>query len=208
MPQFKEPYNLIICGVGGQGNILASGLTSLAANAAGLKVVVGETYGASQRGGSVMSHVRLSRQRDYGPLVPYGRVDVIVGFEPLETLRIAAKYAHVETVIIVNTAPLYPISVIFNEAQYPAVDSILVALQSLAAVVYTIDATDLARQAGDPRAQNIVMINALSACPGLPVQRKHFDEALHDFLEGAGSEKREINRRAFEMPLELQKMKG
>lgn len=70
MPQVKEPFNLIICGVGGQGNIMASGLVGLAATAAGFKVVVGETYGASQRGGSVMSHLRFSHARDYGPRSP------------------------------------------------------------------------------------------------------------------------------------------
>lgn len=199
----KEPYNLIISGVGGQGNILASGLAALAATAAGFNVVVGETYGASQRGGSVMSHLRLSAEKEYGPLVPYGQADMIVGFEPLEALRVASKYAHAETVIIVNTTPVYPVSVIMKEADYPEVEHILNGLNSLAGRVYTLDATALAREAGDPRVQNIVMINALASCPGLPLTRRYFEEALHEFLTGAGGEQRETNRRAFELTIKL-----
>jgi indolepyruvate ferredoxin oxidoreductase, beta subunit len=203
MPRFKEPFNLIIAGVGGQGNIMASALAGLAATAAGFRVVVGETYGASQRGGSVMSHLRLSREKDFGPLVPAGQADIIVGFEPLEALRVAARYAHPGTVAIVNTTPVYPVSVIFNEADYPEPANILAGLKSLVGSVYTLDATALARQAGDPRAQNIVMINALAACPALPLERRHFQAALDDFLTGAGAEQREINRRAFELPVTL-----
>ncbi len=206
MGQFQEPFNLMISGVGGQGNILASGLTALAATNAGFNVVVGETYGASQRGGSVTSHVRLSTRREYGPLIPYGRADVIVGFEPLEALRAAAKYAHRDTVVIVNTAPVYPVSVIFKEADYPAVARILEGLKTLAGRVYTLDATDLARRIGDPRALNMVMINALASCPGLPLKRPHFEEALQEFLGGAGSEQRETNRRAFEIAVELREI--
>ncbi|NLZ28506.1 MAG: indolepyruvate oxidoreductase subunit beta [Firmicutes bacterium] len=204
MPQFKEPYNIIICGVGGQGNILASSLVSLAATVAGCRVVVGETYGASQRGGSVMSHVRVSRVREYGPLIPLGRVDLIVGFEPLETLRVARQYANCDTVIIVNTTPVYPVSVVFNEASYPEVDNIMKALQNIADAVYSVDAVKLAREAGEPRAQNIVMINALSVCPGMPIKRSHFEEALFEFLKSNDREFRENNRRAFELPVSLQ----
>lgn len=205
MTGFKEPYNLIIAGVGGQGNILASGLLALAGTAAGFKVAVGETYGASQRGGSVMSHVRLSREKDYGPLVPAGRADVIVGFEPLEALRVAEQFAHQATVVITNTQPVYPVAVVMNEADYPALENILAALATLAGEVYTLDATALAREAGDPRAQNIVMINALATYPGLPVKRVHFQEALADFLAGAGAEQGEVNRRAFECPARLER---
>lgn len=203
MTGIKEPYNIIITGVGGQGNILASGLASMAATSAGYKVVVGETYGASQRGGSVMSHIRLSTNRDYGPLVPYGQADLIVAFEPLEALRVASNYAHLETVVILNINPIYPVSVIFREADYPDVDKIIAAIQTLAGKIYIIDATALAREVGDPRVQNIVMVNALSLCTDQPIKRCYFEAALDDFLDGAGSEQKELNRRAFETFFEL-----
>ena len=85
----KDPLNIVICGVGGQGNILASELLGSALVDKGYFVSVGETYGASQRGGSVMSHVRVSLTTEYGVLIPRGQADIIVGFEPIETLRVA-----------------------------------------------------------------------------------------------------------------------
>ena len=72
MPLLHDPFNIIISGVGGQGNILASDLVSRTFCEDGYFVSVGETYGATQRGGSVMSHVRLSRRHLYGPLIPEG----------------------------------------------------------------------------------------------------------------------------------------
>ncbi len=208
MELIKEPYNLIIAGVGGQGNILASGLVGLAATAAGYRVVVGETYGASQRGGSVMSHLRFSRQKEYGPLVPYGQADLIIAFEPLEALRVASKYAHPETVVIANTTPVYPVSVTLNEADYPETEDILSAINSLVKELYILDATALARAAGDPRVQNIVMVNALSAYRHQPIERRYFEKILEDFLAGTENEQRAINFRAFESPVKLEKFFG
>lgn len=204
---YREPLNLVISGVGGQGNILASGLLALAATAAEFNVVVGETYGASQRGGSVMSHLRFSQEKEYGPLVPLGGAHIIVGFEPLEALRTASRYGNPETVVIVNTVPVYPVSVVLNEAGYPALEEILAAIASQTGKLFTLDATAAAREAGDPRAQNIVMINALAVSELLPLRREHFREALSQFLEGSGSEQREINRRAFNLPVELKEYK-
>lgn len=68
-----DPLNIVICGIGGQGNVLASELVSSTMNDLGYKVAVGETYGAAQRGGSVMSHVRVSESFEMGVLIPRGR---------------------------------------------------------------------------------------------------------------------------------------
>ena len=204
MEKIKEPYNQIIAGVGGQGNILASALAGIAATKAGFNVVVGETYGASQRGGSVMSHVRLSREKTYGPLVPSGQADLIVAFEPLEALRVASKYANGSTTIIVNPAPVYPVSVALKEASYPEIKDILKALKSLAGDVFTVNATLIARDVATPKAQNIVMINAMSHYHGQPIQRSYYNEALEEFLQGAGLEQKEANKKAFLADLTLE----
>ena len=74
----KDPLNLIITGVGGQGNVLASQIVASAGIKEGLFVTVGETYGASQRGGSVMSHVRFSATAQFGPLISEGQADIVV----------------------------------------------------------------------------------------------------------------------------------
>lgn len=78
-----DPLNIVICGIGGQGNVLASELVSSTMNDLGYKVAVGETYGAAQRGGSVMSHVRVSESFEMGVLIPRGEAHFIIGFEPL-----------------------------------------------------------------------------------------------------------------------------
>ena len=113
------PLNLIITGVGGQGNVLASQIIGRAAVQTGLKVTIGETFGLSQRGGSVMSHVRLSREKHYGPVIPPNKSHIIVGLEPLEALRILMEFGNENTVFIVNSRPVYPLNVISGEAIYP-----------------------------------------------------------------------------------------
>ena len=84
----KESKNLIITGVGGQGNVLSSQLLGQALVGKGYFVTIGETYGASQRGGSVMSHIRLSTLKQLSPLIPRGKADVVLGLEPVEALRV------------------------------------------------------------------------------------------------------------------------
>ena len=103
---------MIICGIGGQGNVLASEIVSSTLKDMGYRVAVGETYGASQRGGSVMSHVRVSETEDFGVLIPSGEAHIIIGFEPLETLRMARQYANKETMIIYDPRPVYPLGVL------------------------------------------------------------------------------------------------
>ena len=90
----KEPLNLVISGVGGQGNVLIGGLIGQALVNEGYLVTIGETYGVSQRGGPVMSHIRISREREYGPIIPLGAGDAVLGLEPLETLRVLVDYGN------------------------------------------------------------------------------------------------------------------
>src|SRR4030043_2158604 len=103
--------NLIITGVGGQGNVLSSQLIGQALVGKGFFVTIGETYGASQRGGAVMSHIRISAQKQLSPLIPKGKADIVVGLEPVEALRVLTQYGNRETGVIVNTRPLYPVAV-------------------------------------------------------------------------------------------------
>ena len=77
-----DPLNIVVCGIGGQGNVLAAETLGTALCGRGCRVAVGETYGASQRGGSVMSHVRVSEKWDPGVLIPAGEGHIILGFEP------------------------------------------------------------------------------------------------------------------------------
>lgn len=103
MNKVKDPYNLIITGVGGQGNVLSSQLIGQTLVNKGFFVTIGETYGASQRGGAVMSHIRISKKKQQSPLIPRNKSDVVVALEPVESLRVLAAYGNPEVVVLVNT---------------------------------------------------------------------------------------------------------
>jgi len=154
--------NIIITGVGGQGNVVASQIFASAAVRDGFHVSVGETYGAAQRGGAVMSHVRLSEETQYGPLIPEGRAHIILGFEPVESLRTVGSFGNEKTKVIINPRPVYPIDVLSGALKYPAVEEVLKAIKELAYSVRVVKATELAKRAGDPIMQNIVMVGCLA----------------------------------------------
>jgi indolepyruvate ferredoxin oxidoreductase beta subunit len=196
MKMEKEPLNIIICGVGGQGNILASQIVANAGIKQGLKVSIGETYGASQRGGSVMSHIRFARSFHPGPLIPKGEADLIVGFEPLEALRVLVDYGKDETRVIFNPRPNYPISVLSGEARYPELDFIFKELKELAAEAKVLEATELARKAGNHLAQNLVMVGALAGSGWLDdLPLAAFEQVIGELFEDQA--KRQLNLRAF-----------
>ncbi len=195
MIALTDPLNVIITGVGGQGNVLASRLLATAAVAAGYQVSVGETFGASQRGGAVMSHVRLHPTLRTGPLIPRGKANVIVGLEPLETLRVLADYGNPETTVLASDRPIYPIAVLSGKATYPAVDAIAEALSTLAPATKLLPAVKAAQETGNAKATNVVMLGALAACGALDLPAGRYLEALPLVLK---PKLRELNRGAFE----------
>lgn len=194
-----QPVNVVIAGVGGQGNVVASEILATALAACGYRVSVGETFGASQRGGSVMSHVRAARGETPGPLIPKGLVDIVVGFEPLETLRIIADYGRETTRVVVNPRPVYPLAVQAGEASYPDSRDLLETLGTLAAEVTVVQATELARRAGDVRAQNLAMVGALVGTGWLPIRP---DAVVRILGERFADELLRLNREAFRLGLE------
>jgi len=191
----KDPLNLIIAGVGGQGNILASAVIAQAALSEGLDATIGETYGVSQRGGSVMSHLRLTKGASPGPLIPRGEADILVGFEPLETLQVALEFANKETRILLNTRPVYPIAVLAGERAYPPVDEVVDILNHHAAGLTVIEATEMAKEAGEIRSMNLVMVGAVAATGLLPLKLKSYQAVLKDLFKGRALD---TNRLAFE----------
>lgn len=196
----KDPLNIIICGVGGQGNILASELLASALVEKGYYTTVGETYGASQRGGSVMSHVRISSQQQYGALIPRGEADIIIGFEPIETLRVAREYANQETRIVFDSRPNYPLGVLIGEAVYPTIEAITRELDHRCGSVQVLEATRLAQEAGNAQAANILLMGALTAMPGLPLQAEDYADALTQRFKGAVYE---MNQKVFNLGYSL-----
>ena len=120
----KDPFNIVITGVGGQGNVMASRVLSKMLVRRGFRVTIGETFGMSQRGGSVMSHIRVSSSSVWSPQIPKGRADLIVAIEPVEALRVLADYGNPAVKVLVNMRPIYPVGVITGEADYPAPETI------------------------------------------------------------------------------------
>ncbi len=174
----KESYNLIITGVGGQGNVLSSQLIGQALVGKGYFVTIGETYGASQRGGSVMSHIRISSQKQMSPLIPRGKADIVVGLEPVEALRVLTVYGNPQTVVLSNTRPIYPVDVTSGDEKYPETEEIKKALESLSRKTYSIAATEKAMEMGSPILGNMIMIGALLELNLLPLSPSEFRETL------------------------------
>jgi len=193
----KDPLNLIIAGVGGQGNILASQIVATAGIKEGLYVTVGETYGASQRGGPVMSHIRFSAQAQCGPLIPEGEANVIVGLEPIEALRIIGDFGNPRTRVIVSPRPIYPIWVLSGQAKYPPVEEVLQKLGELVAEVRVVKAI----QEGETGlAANVVMVGALAGSGMLPIALKNFEDSIKEIFAPKDVD---LNLQAFRKGVEL-----
>ena len=117
----RDPFSILVSGVGGQGNLVCGRIIAEATVMQGLRPVVGDTFGASRRGGSVMTHIRIGK-RDWAPLIPKGEADVLLGFEPVEALRAAIRYAGERTIALVSMMPVPPSNVTSGNLSYPAVD--------------------------------------------------------------------------------------
>jgi indolepyruvate ferredoxin oxidoreductase beta subunit len=178
------PFNLIVTGVGGQGNVLISQILGKALIERGYQVVVGETFGLSQRGGSVQSHIRISESRPYGPLIPEGGAQAVLGLEPLETLRILPQYGRPDLKVIVNSRPVPPLNVLAGDARYPSEKKIKAALAGLAEKVWWIDATAEAQKLGAAIMANIVLLGALIAAGLTPLTAEDTETALAAVMPG------------------------
>ncbi|MCP4682391.1 MAG: indolepyruvate oxidoreductase subunit beta [Desulfobacterales bacterium] len=184
MKQNMDAFNLIITGVGGQGNVLVSQFIGQVFVNKGYFVTIGETYGASQRGGSVMSHIRISGKKQRSPLIPRCKGDIVVAMEPVEALRVLSVYGNPQVKVLVNTRPIYPTGVTTGEETYPKFDHIRKHLDDIATSVYYIDATEKAIKLGSPILGNMVMIGALLALKLLPITFEEFCETLSQNIRG------------------------
>jgi indolepyruvate ferredoxin oxidoreductase beta subunit len=193
----KEPINVIIAGVGGQGNILISRLLGQAFIEEGYTVTIGETYGATQRGGSVASHVRISRERVlYSPVTPRGRADIVLGLEPSESLRNLTAFGYSGTYVVTNTRPIYPLEVAAGEAEYPTLEAITDCVNQLSSMAWYINASGIAMDLGNPLLTNVVMTGALIGAGLLPLERSKMEHQLRVSFTG---EKLAANMRAFDL---------
>lgn len=190
-----DPYNLIITGVGGQGNVMASRIVGHILTRKGYYVTIGETFGASQRGGSVMSHLRISTESILAPQLPKGKAHMVVALEPTEALRVLKDYGNPGVKVITNTRPIHSVGVISGELNYPSMNDIEQWLDKYTGKFWFVDATEEAVKLGNPVLGNVMLVGALAGVADIPLDWEGFREAIAQTMS---ADKLDINVTAFE----------
>ncbi|MEW5733389.1 MAG: indolepyruvate oxidoreductase subunit beta [Thermodesulfobacteriota bacterium] len=164
-----KAVRLVMVAVGGQGNLLAAHVLGQAALESSVPVHMSEIHGMAQRGGVVESAMVFGEAES--PIISDGCADVLLGFEPAETLR-ALNRANPATTVITSTSPLPPFTAALGKGKYPEMGTILSLLKEKTARVIPLDAAALARRAGNPLAANMVLLGALCRTELVPVTKE------------------------------------
>lgn len=184
MGEQRDPLNIIVCGTGGQGNVLLSRFLARAFAKKGYKATIGETFGLSQRGGAVMSHVRVSKEMSYGALIPEGQGHIILSLEPMETIRVLGKYGNPEVVVISNVRPVYPVEAITGEKDYPDVEEMKQAIRDMSARCWLLDATQISLEMNNPMLTNMVMVGALVQTKVVNLSKSDMEAVIRETFPG------------------------
>jgi len=192
-----KTYNVYIAGVGGQGVVRTSIIIGLACVKKGVNVVMSEIHGMAQRGGSVPAEMKIGDA--YSPIIEKGGADLLISFEPAESLRAMSKLSK-DTVAVVNTQPIIPVTVALGTSVYLDPKMYIDELKSKLKRVVVLDAESMAREAGNILALNMVMLGASSATPGFPIEKEFLVAAMKENLPAKAID---ANLRAFDMGFEL-----
>lgn len=184
--------NILIAGVGGQGQVLASRLIGAAAIDKGYDVRTSETIGMSQRGGCVTSNVRISGGF-LSPAVPLGGADLLIGFELCETVRNVARLNEGGGVVL-NSQIIKPVTVSLGIQKYDT-EKMIDFLKLKVKKLVVIDALKIAGKAGSTKATNVVMLGAAVGAGFLPLEK---DKLLNVICNNVPQKFRELNKKAFE----------
>ena len=182
--------SIIICGIGGQGTVLAARVLSQAALLAGQKVLAAETIGMAQRGGSVVSHVRIG-QGVHSPLVPEGGADIMIAFEAAEAVR-NIGYLSPSSVVIVNRKVVPGVSGSLSGKDFPP-EAMLRALGEAATKVVAVDPDGVCERLGSSKVANMVLLGA--ACGEGLFDRGLIGEAMKKLVK---ADFYELNKKALE----------
>ena len=189
--------NFLMVGVGGQGTILVSDILSEVGMLAGYDAKKSDNMGLSVRGGAVSSHVRWNKDGVGCPLSMTGTVDVLVGSEPLETMR-SVQFLRKGATIISNTYEMQPMVVTSGLADYPSKEQIDACFHNAADKVITYDATGIAVKLGNVKVMNIVLLGTLSKM--LDVDYDLWVQAISKYVPAKA---KDINIKAFDAGREL-----
>jgi indolepyruvate ferredoxin oxidoreductase beta subunit len=187
--------DIYLIGVGGQGIITASKIIGDAAILGDKNVLLSETHGMAQRGGSVVCTARIGDVQS--PLIPDGRADLILSFEALETVRAISK-ANDRTAVVTSTERIVPLSVSAQKLRYPTLEEIKIEVEKVAKRFLAIDARKLAEESGAPMSSNIVMVGALAGTGISGLDRAHFEKAIEMNIPRLVQENLDAFTRGFE----------
>jgi indolepyruvate ferredoxin oxidoreductase beta subunit len=193
----SNTVNIAISGVGGQGVLTLAELLAKAALHEGLNVRVGEIHGMAQRGGHVVCTVRIGDDAK-GPIIDAGAADLLVGFEPVETLReihLVKKGGYV----LMSSHVQYPVAVSMGKAEYPDHKEILASIKKFTDKIIEINAHKIAVEAGNPRALNMVMFGGIIGTNLVPISK---DSAMQTIREAFPKKFEKTNTTAAEIGLE------
>jgi len=166
--------NVLLCGVGGQGTVLASRLIALAAMEKGMEARGAETIGMAQRGGSVVSHVRIG-EKIYSPLIPHGGADVIIGFEPAEAVR-CLPYLKKGGCVVVSPAPIRPVTASLTGGAYTGRE--MMEYLEHAGENLVVDAASIGMECGSPKVMNVALLGAAIASGLIGISLEEMEAAI------------------------------
>ena len=189
--------NIILCGVGGQGTILASRLIASAAMKKGLRVITAETIGMAQRGGSVLSHLRIGEEAG-SPLIAKGEADLIIGFEPGECIR-ALPFLKKNGVVVTSSRPVMPVSAMIGASVYDDKAMIDYLKENIRNLVI-VDAVLAEETLGSARTLNTVLLGAALRSGGLEILS--LQDITSAVREKVAERFRELNLKALEWGME------
>ncbi|MFX0115826.1 MAG: indolepyruvate oxidoreductase subunit beta [Candidatus Hodarchaeota archaeon] len=194
--KLNKPYEIVLSGVGGQGVLTMTDILCETALVSGFRVRGSETHGMAQRGGSIVTHVRIARGASevFAPLIRDRSADVLVATEPAEALR-QARFVSPQGIIVTNLRGVPPPSMTHSREKYPKKEDLIAALQEFSPKVVAIDGTGMAEFAGSPASLNVVMLGALCKVEGFPMSPDTVITRIHSrFIERF----KEVNQRAFD----------
>ena len=173
--------NIILCGVGGQGTVLASRLISSAAMARKIPVLSAETIGMAQRGGSVFSHVRMSTEEVlYSPMIARGEADLILAFEPGEAVR-QLPFLKPDGRMVVSARSVMPVTAALSDTGYRAED-MLEYLSSRVSHLTVVDAEKALKAVGSPKVLNLILLGAALRSRALGLEMEDLKEAVRNLI--------------------------
>lgn len=191
--------NCLLCGVGGQGVILASKLIAYAAMEKGMSVRTSETIGMAQRGGSVVSHVRIG-EKTYSPMIPKGSADVLLAFEPAEAVRSLPylKTGKEEGCVIVNQKAVQPVTAALGGKGYDGRE-MLDFLEGRTQRLYVVDGEAICRKAGSAKTLNMALLGAAAASNALGISIEEMERQIRSRMK---PQYQDMNLKALELGAE------